>query len=88
MKYDIDNRILTIEELSQCDFRIIADWIHDHVEDVLESKPTKSYRTNKWHTEISVVYKKYIVGIYDFVYGGQDDFFPQTIAYYTALNET
>lgn len=89
MKYDINNRILTIEELSQCNKWTISDWISDHLEEVLESMPTRSYRTGRLHLAIDVVYHNYLVAVYDIngIDGHEDEFSIQSIGYYSARNE-
>lgn len=86
MKYDKNNRILTIEDISQCNRWSISDWINDHSEEVLSSTPRRSYRTNKLHIDITVVYKDYIVAIYDIMDGFEDDFYIQSLGYNSALH--
>lgn len=86
MKYDKNNRILTIEDISQCNKWSISDWINDHSEEVLNSTLKRHYMYNRLHIAITVVYKEYVVAIYDIIEGLEDDFSIQSLGYYSALH--
>lgn len=93
MKYDSKNKILWIEDLSQCNKWTISDWISDHLEEVLESTPTFSCYTGRINIEICVIYhgaNDWVVAVYDIngIDGREDDFRIQSIGYYSALNES
>ena len=86
MKYDFDNCMLTLDDMTQCNRDIIKSWVDDNIDMILLNAQAiqRRYTTGKLDVDIAVVCDGFLVGIYQI---SNDEFLVQSVGYENAIKQ-